>query len=446
MNKKYKIIYIANILLICCIPVLTMPFYRTELINFEKRDLSAFPEFVNEGEINSEFFNEFDAYLLDNFNFRNELVEINTILHEKIFNVSSEEQVILGSDDWLYFEKTSMDYSKLNTLTDVEILQIKQCIEMMKEYAELNGSEFRFTIAPNKNSIYPDNMPYNYLQKETSSNLELLENILDNSSYVSLFNVLKNTDEITYLKRDSHWNNYGAYLGFAAIMNSFGVDIGFTIEKEEIRNEFIADLEGMLYPNGGELDEQIYYTFNKDFDFTSRFKTMDDLSITTVCNEAHNSIMVYRDSFGNALLDYFARQFAEVEFSRVIPYRIDKGVEYDYLVLEIVERNIETLLEQAPVMEMIPRENLKDSIELIDANIFVEELADYYHVYGYANENLAGTYQVYMEYGNIHLEMFPILENSIEGVERKDTISYSGYIAKDKEINVNDIKIRYKIN
>lgn len=445
MKKKYQIIYIISILLICGIPVLTMPIIKYESVNLEKRDLSVLPSLKNENRVNKEFFDQFDEYLLDNFNFRNELVEMNTVLHEKVFGISAESQVVLGKKGWLYFEKTSSDYTKTNTLSNMEIQQINQCIELIKEYALANGCEFRFTIAPNKNSIYPENMPYNYLQKSvTWSNLQALENTLDESNYVSMFDILKNDDGITYLKKDSHWNNYGAYLGFTSIMESFGLDIGFKIVDEEIRADFIADLEGMLYPNGGELDEQIYYTFDKEFEYTSRFKTMDDLSITTVCDETDGSIMVHRDSFGNSLLDYFARQFGEVEFSRVVPYRIDKGVEYDYLLLEIVERNIETLLEQSPVMEMIKRSDVGECIELGDTYIFIEEFQGYYHIYGYADKKVNDIYQVYMEYENAYFEMFPILENCIVGIDRTNVIAFSGYVLTDKRLVEEDITIIYK--
>lgn len=444
MDKKIKVLYIITILLISGLPVLSMPFINVETTNNEKRELSSFPDIYKENKINIEFFNEFNEYLLDNFNFRSQMVEINTIVQEKLFGISAESQVILGENDWLYFDKTVDDYSRRSTLSDLEIQKIKQCLSLINEYVTLNGSDFRFTIAPNKNSIYPENMPYNYMQMDTKSNLELLEQELDQDVYINMFQILSGSKEQVYLKRDSHWNNLGAYIGFQEILRSFNLEIDFEIIGEEIKREFEADLENMLHPTGSELDEQVYYTFDRDFDYTSRFKTMDDLSITTVCEDGKSSIMVYRDSFGNALLDYFARQFSEVEFSRIVPYRLDKGIEYDYVLLEVVERNIPNLLDSAPVMEAIIREDIVGNVEVHNPNIIIEESQGYYHIFGYAQDVIEVPYSVYMEYEGICYELFPILESSIENVYRNDMIVFSGYIESVDVIEIEDIKITYR--
>lgn len=444
MNNKIKILYISTVILLSGFPILSMPILKLETVNNEKREYSEFPSVYSGDKINMEFFNEFDEYLFDNFNFRNKMVEINTILHDKLFGISAESQVIKGDDDWLFFEKTSEDYTRINTLSEIEIQQIQQCISLMNEFATLNGSEFRFTIAPNKNSIYPEKMPRNYIQQDIKSNMEMVKDIVDEDVYVNMYKELSKSEEQVYLKRDSHWNSLGAYLGFGEIMESYNLDIDFSRIHAELKNEFVADLEQMMYPTGGELDEEIYYTFDRDFTYTSRFKTMDDLSITTVCEEANGTIMVYRDSFGNALLDYFARQFNEVEFSRVIPYRLDKGVEFEYILLEIVERNIPNLLENAPVMEAIVRDDIKNSIEVKNSDIIIEEIHGFYHIYGITDEIVTGAYAVYMTYDDIMYELFPILENSLNEVERNEILAFSGYIKSESMINKENIKISYR--
>lgn len=341
------------VLLLCSIPVITMPIIQSGLGegSKENRDMQEFPGVLVEGKINTNFFNEFDLYLQDHFNFRSELIALNTKIYEEVFTVSSEEQVIVGKDHWLFFQKTLDDYRGDGVLSTEEIDQIVYTISLINDYVSSQGSEFRFVIAPNKNSVYPEYMPSNYLGKNETSNMNLLSEKLSSDYYVDVFPVLSEEDEITYLSRDSHWNNMGAYLAFEEIMDSLNLEMNFSISDYEIREDFKGDLDDMLYPTGGKLIEQYYYTFDTEYEYTSRFKTLDDIRITTESATGEGKALVYRDSFGEALIEYFARQFATLEYSRVVPYDFSNAKDYDYIILEIVERNLANLLEITPVIE-----------------------------------------------------------------------------------------------
>ncbi|ONI43732.1 hypothetical protein AN640_06175 [Candidatus Epulonipiscium fishelsonii] len=188
-------------------------------------------------------------------------------------------------------------------------------------------------------------MPSNYFQPSIESNAQKLTKLLNEDIYTDLFNKLNNTTCVSYLKRDSHWNNYGAYLGFKEIIKDLGIKVeNFEITEINKKREFNGDLDNMLYPDGSKYDEQIYYTFDNSFEFVSRFKSVDDIIIQTTSSHGEDSALVFRDSFGNALLDFFARQFETVEFSRAVPYQLEKAKDFDYVVLEIVERNLPNLL------------------------------------------------------------------------------------------------------
>ena len=92
-------------------------------------------------------------------------------------------------------------------------------IKAMEKYVEGKGKKFVLTIAPNKNTLYPENMPNNYKKVSEKNNLSKLEKVLkkEKINYVDLKSVFKNEDEVLYLKRDSHWNNKGALLAYNSI-------------------------------------------------------------------------------------------------------------------------------------------------------------------------------------------------------------------------------------
>lgn len=77
-------------------------------------------------------------------------------------------------------------------------------LSLMQKYVQGKGGKFVFTVAPNKNSLYGENMPY-YLQKKASNvrNINMLKEKTDkyNIFYVDLFQLFEEQEEELYLKR-----------------------------------------------------------------------------------------------------------------------------------------------------------------------------------------------------------------------------------------------------
>ena len=61
------------------------------------------------------------------------------------------------------------------------------------------------------------------------------------------------------------------------------------------------------------------------------------------------SLLIFRDSFGSALIPYFSASFRDVRYERAMPYRIDLLARNpaDAVIIEIAERNIPLLLPDA---------------------------------------------------------------------------------------------------
>ena len=88
----------------------------------------------------------------------------------------------------------------------------------------------------------------------------------------------------------------------------------------------------------------------QDFYFTSNYRSDDDLVIETANDNASGRVLVYRDSFGNALYQYFAEDFNTAKFKRAVPYDLTGIGDYDVVVIELVERNLANLIDMEPVM------------------------------------------------------------------------------------------------
>ncbi len=359
-KKIFKVVYIAGFFAVCVTPFVGM-FFSSDSSTSENRTLSDKPTLLSDdGSINLNFSTDVETYLSEHMGLRNSLISINNHIYYDIFNQSAEDDVIVGSNGWLYYSQTLDDYLGRNVLSDKEIDCIVKVLALQQEYVESYGGQYVFTITPNKNTIYPENMPSRYVKETTENNLSKLEKALANSSvnYCNIKEALSSTDGILYHKKDTHWNNHGALVAYNTLLDFANVphDDYYNVSFQSSKS-WVGDLDNMLFPNTTNTDYQIDYDIDFNYTYTSRLRTdnLDDINISTANENGSGSLLMFRDSFGRALLPFMAEAFNTAEFSRTFPYDLSK-TSADLVVEELVERNIDTLLNSAPVMFAPQRE------------------------------------------------------------------------------------------
>lgn len=354
--KAIRIIFCILFFALCAIPAVTMPFSEQDT-SFERRTESEMPSLITDGNLNTDYGAELESYISEHFGLRAELVTLNSWLYGSIFGVSTQESVIVGSDDWLFLSETLADYSGDSLLSAREIHNIARTIELVSQYADSKGAELVFTVAPNKNTLYNDNMPYWYI-KSDESNLKALATELQSMdiNYLDLYSLLGDSDEIYYHKRDTHWNNKGAFIATNALLESIGFEpISCDFEWEE-RRDYVGDLEGMIYPTGSYKDIQLFpsdLSLTDSFSYSGRASGVESQDFTTISTKNNDgSILMLRDSFGNAIAPFLSSQVGMVRYQKYMPYQMSllENKDYDAVIIEIVQRNLPLLLEEAPDM------------------------------------------------------------------------------------------------
>lgn len=321
----------------------------------EGRELAAFPAVRGEdGTLNTAFFTEFDAWLTDRFTGRSALITVDAWIKENVFRTGSD-QVIVGRDGFLFYADTAADFTGENALTDAELTEIVFALQTLSDYAAAHGAQLIVAIAPNKNTVYPDQMPALYRKSDALSNRERLHSALTEAgiAYADLAAALtaESGDTLLYHKRDTHWNNAGALVAANAILDAAHIahdDLStYPLLKT---HDFFGDLDELLYPSLARLDDNFTpdFDFSSAFIYTSTYRTAMDMVITTR-GSGTGRALVFRDSFGSALIPYLSTAFSEVRYERAAPYRIDllKQFDADIVILEIAERNISTLVSAA---------------------------------------------------------------------------------------------------
>ncbi len=354
MKNKYRI-YIALFILICLFPSAGLLLSGVEKSS-ENRETAKAPVLMNEEGINVHVLSDAGAWFEDHFAFRNECVTGYALLLGKLFGVSAQTGVITGTDGWLFYKDSLEDFQGIGQMTQRQLFDVAHTMAMIQEYANNNGAEFAFMIAPNKNSLYREYMPYYYQPFRTNkSNRERLKPYLqaERVNYIDLYERLRSENEILYHKRDSHWNNEGAAMAADEILTCMGLEHPSYADRScTVRKDFQGDLDRMLYPAAIENEEEIYYEPSPQFAYCEKTQSNFDPKISTRSNGT-GSLVMYRDSFGNALLPYLAEVFEQAYFSRALPYQMQDLTtrQADTLLIERAERFLPDMAKEAPYME-----------------------------------------------------------------------------------------------
>lgn len=348
----------------------------------ENRELAAAPSlFGEDGAPNAGVLQDAGTWFEDHFAYRNQLVAANARLRAAL-GTSSTDQVVVGSDGWLYYGGTLPDYLGQSALSERALANIAHNLVLAQGYVSGHGGRFLFTVAPNKNSLYDENMPSYYLRFPGKSNFERLKPYLDAAgvNYVDLQGYFEGLDGTWYLKTDSHWDNRGALLATNQMLSGLGIQpLDVDAESGEGRVDFLGDLESMLLPAGASREGNWYFAgYNDGPDATGSLwryaegseqdVTADWIQTQAVAGDAAGDnadsaspgasatgpkgLLMFRDSFGNALEPYWAATFPQAAFSKLIPYNLPQMTQVgaDTVVIERAERHLPYLAENPPIM------------------------------------------------------------------------------------------------
>ena len=308
--------------------------------------------------INSDFGDEFESYFQKSFAYRNKVVDAFATFKTSIFS-EGNEQVIVGRDGFLFFADTLNDYMGSAPMTDAEINSAAEALKSMHDASLENGAEFIFVCAPNKNSIYPEMMPSRYKMNTDSRDIDRIFAKLDalGVPYIDLRGILADAkdDALIYHKRDTHWNTEGARIAFEAISAELGfAHPDFSLYGPTAVHDHIGDLDTLLYPSRKMYDGNTSYDFSKMYTDTTAYSTPMDLRIATR-GAGSGKLLMFRDSFANAMIPFAAASFSEVRFERASPYcdniNILDSFEADYVIAMIAERNLRDLISKGVVEE-----------------------------------------------------------------------------------------------
>ena len=331
----------------------------------ENRVLASFPQFSTLGKINTNFPAEFENWFNDHYGFRNTLVRYNSILHAKILKLSPSDKVLIGKNEWLFYTNKNdsisiSDFQNANLYSELQLETINRNLKEQQEWCEKQGTKFYIMVAPNKSTIYGEYYPDGIYKECSISKLDQVIDYVSKHSDVMIIDVrdelfsAKNKNQL-YYKTDTHWNKYGAYYGYLAIMQQINKDYPnakaddldqFMIKKE---SRLGGDLAGMLNLKNDYNDIEFLFERNSG----DQFKYVSQ-SNTTIITEINNTqlprAVMFRDSFSSAVVPFLSNHFSRITYywQPTINPKLIIDENPNMVIYELVERYLDVLLRANP--------------------------------------------------------------------------------------------------
>ncbi len=201
------------------IPVIGMiiPIESTSIKITELRQLQACPDrWSGERWDIATNFSLLSQCITDNVGWRNTFIRIKNEIDYQVFGVSS--RVYFGNNDFYFMRRWSDDrFSSLQEIlhTPHQRQKLLTTIQQINQNYAKHGIHVIMVIAPSKEFIYPENLPWNApkydYQMVRDFETEMEASGLDVIRAFDLLQKHKTDVPLLYHKRDFHWNDLGAY-------------------------------------------------------------------------------------------------------------------------------------------------------------------------------------------------------------------------------------------
>jgi alginate O-acetyltransferase complex protein AlgJ len=334
------------------------PFLRTPV---------AFPE-----RITPETFRRVSTWFNDRLGMRYPLMVLDSHWRLNLWRLRFRGDVLFGTGSWLFFSDAppapaarSADLRGTLRMTGAEIAQLdRQMTTAHAQFAACGKAAF-IVIAPNKQSIYPEQL------RDGGTFLpSRLDDVLAKLGADARAMVIDPRDELRanksrygvpdYFPTDSHWNDLGAFIAYQKIVAVLGkanaVDYpelatldGVSVHAEASTGGDIATR--MLFLPWNFPDQKIVLRGLPAIPVSTKVKR-DGLLFTNP--QGKRKLLMFGDSFAAWIAPLLARHFAEVEvLSRPTWPAVFDGEAVvrrnaDVTIVEVAERSLPELL-QSPV-------------------------------------------------------------------------------------------------
>ncbi|HXX57056.1 MAG TPA: hypothetical protein VEI96_03570 [Thermodesulfovibrionales bacterium] len=201
-----------------------------------------------------------EAYFGDRFGFRKRLIRCEQKWKHELFRESNHPAVLIGRDGWLYYTGEQMleHFQGAMTFTRKELAGWQALLEKRRDWLARRGIRYLLVIVPDKQTIYPEHVPDWLTRTEHQTKLDQLLAHLKANTTIEVLDLRPALREAkktarTYLYTDTHWNMYGAFVAYQALIQALsrqlrdlGEPLPYAAFEPSLSQEKGGDLAGLL--------------------------------------------------------------------------------------------------------------------------------------------------------------------------------------------------------
>jgi alginate O-acetyltransferase complex protein AlgJ len=341
----------------------------------EKRALATFPQFTPGWGGLRTFMSGLEACYADHFGFRRTLLRWEHRWKGQWFHESTVSDVMIGRDGWLFLAGPCMidDWRGARPLTLQQLKDWQTLLERRRDWLARRGIKYLWVVTPNKESIYPEFLPEWMMRVGSATRLNQFLAHMKAHSSVEVLDLRPallqaKTTARTYLITDTHWNQYGAFISYQAIMQALRrqlPDLGeplplanFEIRCFQTKGGNLATMLGQEH----SMPEKDYVKLiprpplapigcHADTNILNQKWTLGTHPLYTENPARTHKALFFRDSFSESLWPFFAYHFQRAVYIWLYIWdsQVIEREKPDVVVDQLVERwfnewNAETVL------------------------------------------------------------------------------------------------------
>jgi hypothetical protein len=191
----------------------------------ENRDLARFPHIDGSLKSIADLPVAFSSWFDDHFGFRSRLVRWYGDVRLSGLGVSPSASVVKGQHGWFFYgdDMAVEDFGNVEPMTPEALTNWRAAVLRARDWLQARGIAYVFTVAPDKHTIYPDEMPDTLARIGTLSRADQLFTALQDTGLAvdvraDLFDA--KTRERVYQQTDTHWNDRGALVAYQRIITA----------------------------------------------------------------------------------------------------------------------------------------------------------------------------------------------------------------------------------
>ncbi len=260
--------------------------------------------------------------------------------------------VLQAQEDWLFLQNDSNKVVEQNqgkvVLTKGDLEGWRNVLELREAWLRSRGAHYIFSVAPNKESIYFQNLPADYNFSKIRPGTQLLEYVrnLEFLNVVDPTSALQTSACLTYHKTDTHWNDRGGWIAAGLLLAEARKLHNIPVSRAEPKYEdhaFLGDLgRKLLRPAVEEA------SFAPTSHFTSSARNLNSAdntgSFVLFTNPVRNLPVgvFFADSFGGmgSVAKYLAEYFSDlyVLWQPHFDFRLIERISPQIVISQICER------------------------------------------------------------------------------------------------------------